>query len=140
MFADAFDIGFIERFGTEFSSFSKDRAYLNAVSMSILQIGELANGLSDEFREQTKHNMPWDEIRGTRNWIAHAYAQIDETVIWETANHDIPKLLNFCNKALEGKELTHERLSILEPLHAEKHKEGQSAFSDKKKKHNELSR
>ncbi len=88
--------GFIERFGANFKSFSTDRAYFNAVSMCILQIGELANGLSDEFREETKDEMPWGMIRGMRNWLAHSYAETDEKILWETACSDIPKVLKFC--------------------------------------------
>ena len=45
---------FIDRFGDSYETFTQDRAYFSAVSMCILQIGELANGLSDEFRDQTK--------------------------------------------------------------------------------------
>ena len=93
--------GFIERFGKDFEAFTEDRAYSNAVSMCVLQIGELANGLSDEFREETKEEMPWGMIRGMRNWIAHAYAEMDESIIWETATNDIPGLLTFCNRAIE---------------------------------------
>lgn len=97
--------GFIERFGDSFSCFTNDRAYFNAISMCILQIGELVNGLSDEFREETKGQMPWGMIRGMRNWIAHAYAQMDEAIIWETATNDIPKLRTFCENILQiGKE------------------------------------
>ena len=61
----------------------------------------LANGLSEEYRESTKQQMPWGMIRGMRNWLAHAYAEIDESVIWETATNDIPKLLNFCKDELK---------------------------------------
>lgn len=43
---------FIERFGKDYDIFIQDKAYSSAVSMCILQIGELANGLSSEFREQ----------------------------------------------------------------------------------------
>lgn len=92
---------FIERFGKNFETFTEDRAYSNAVSMCILQIGELANGLSDEFREETKEEMPWGMIRGMRNWLAHAYAQMDESTIWETATNDIPGLLAFCNRVID---------------------------------------
>lgn len=92
--------GFIGRFGNSFASFTGDRAYYNAISMCILQIGELVNGLSDEFREETKEQMPWGMIRGMRNWIAHAYAEMDEAIIWETAANDIPKLEAFCDKTL----------------------------------------
>lgn len=94
--------GFIDRFGEDFALFSEDRAYYNAIAMCVLQIGELANGLSDEFRNETKSEMPWGMIRGMRNWIAHAYAQMDEKVVWETATNDIPKLRSFCEKKLNS--------------------------------------
>lgn len=93
--------GFIERFGKNYDTFTQDCAYSNAVSMCVLQIGELANGLSSEFREETKEQMPWGMIRGMRNWLAHAYAEIDESVIWETATNDIPRPLMFCDHMLE---------------------------------------
>lgn len=91
---------FINRFGRSFETFIADRAYLNSVAMCVLQIGELANGLSEEYRESTKQSMPWGMIRGMRNWLAHAYTEIDENVIWETAINDIPKLMDFCRKQL----------------------------------------
>jgi len=93
--------GFVERFGNNYDTFTQDRAYTNAVSLCVLQIGELANSLSAEFREETKDQMPWGMIRGMRNWIAHAYAEMDENVIWETATNDIPGLLRFCDKVLQ---------------------------------------
>lgn len=96
--------GFIVRFGKNYDTFVGDRAYFNAVSMDILQIGELANGLSEEFRKETKGRMPWSVIRGMRNWLAHAYAQMDETMIWETAINDIPSLLDFCEEMLNANE------------------------------------
>ena len=94
-------VGFIERFGNDFRTFTDDRAYYNAVSMCVLQIGELANSLSDEYREETKDRMPWGMIRGMRNWIAHAYTEMDEETIWETAKNDIPNLLAFCEAELQ---------------------------------------
>ncbi len=93
---------FIERFGKDYDAFIGDRAYFSAVSMCILQIGELANGLSDKFREETQKKIPWRMIRGMRNWMAHAYAEMDEHIIWETAVNDIPRLLEFCNETIEN--------------------------------------
>jgi uncharacterized protein with HEPN domain len=40
-------------------------------------------------------------IRGMRNVLAHSYGEIDEEVIWETANHDIPRLKAFCENLYE---------------------------------------
>ena len=91
---------FLDRFGKDYNIFIADRAYFNAVSMCILQIGEMANSLSPEFREETKEQMPWGMIRGMRNWLAHAYTEMDENIIWETAINDIPQLLSFCKKML----------------------------------------
>lgn len=91
---------FIDRFGRDFGLFSTDRAYFSAVAMCILQIGELSNRLSDEFREATKDRLPWGMIRGMRNWLAHSYAEADEKILWETACNDIPKVLSFCEWAL----------------------------------------
>lgn len=104
---------FIERFGNDFEIFCRDRAYSSAVSMCVLQIGELANGLSSEFREETKADMPWSMIRGMRNWLAHAYAEMDESIIWETATNDIPILLQFCEKTLQqDREVHHKRTDL----------------------------
>lgn len=92
--------GFVEQFGKDQDVFTSDRACFNAVSMAILQIGELANGLSESFREMTKERIPWGMIREMRNWLAHAYGEMDEGVLWETATRDIPALLDFCEEAL----------------------------------------
>lgn len=91
---------FVVRFGKDFNSFQNDRAYHNAVTMAIMQIGELANGLSDEFRAQTKNKVAWGPIRGMRNWIAHAYSEVDDEVVWDTINNDLPQLQKFCKEQI----------------------------------------
>ncbi len=40
----------VERFGADSDLFVRDTVYHNAVSLCILQIGELVGNLSDEFR------------------------------------------------------------------------------------------
>ena len=91
---------FLARFGREYDIFVQDRAYFNAVSMCILQIGELANSLSEDFRQATSAKMPWKMIRGMRNLLAHAYGEVDEEVVWETAINDIPMVKAFCDEML----------------------------------------
>lgn len=71
----------INRFGNNQQTFINDRAYFNAVAMSILQIGEIANSLSEEFKIETANEKPWQMIRGMRNIIAHAYGEIDEEYV-----------------------------------------------------------
>ena len=74
--------------------------------MSIMQIGELSIGLSDEFKDATRAQMPWGLIRGMRNMFAHGYGKMDRGVIWDVATNDIPQLLQFCNKTISAKEVT----------------------------------
>ena len=93
--------GFIERFGKDYTVFTSDRAYFNAVSMCILQIGELSGSLSEEYRNLTAAEIPWQDIRGMRNIVAHDYGALDEELVWETVIGDIPALLEFCNSELE---------------------------------------
>ena len=92
---------FIDRFGKDFDIFTNDKAYFNAVSMCILQIGELSAGLSEDFRLKTSDKIPWSDIKGMRNIVAHDYGALDEALVWETATSDIPSLLTFCVSELE---------------------------------------
>jgi uncharacterized protein with HEPN domain len=88
----------IERFGKSLDVFLTDKDFYNSVSMCILQIGELANGLSKEFCEKTDNRIQWNLVRGMRNWLAHAYGDVSKEIIWDTATSDIPNLLCFCNE------------------------------------------
>ena len=69
--------------------------------MCILQIGELGGHLSPEFRAAHRE-MPWEEIRGMRNVMAHAYGSISVQTTWETIEQDIPLLKKFCDRVLAG--------------------------------------
>ena len=74
--------------------------YRNAVTMPILQIGELANHLSEEFKQQHKQ-IPWNEMHRIRNLMAHQYHSVDFDIIWDTSRIDIPTLREFCKVNLE---------------------------------------
>ena len=70
------------------------RVYRNAVSMPILQIGELAKHLSDEFISE--HSLiPWKEVIRMRDFFAHHYGDANYTQIWNTAHRDIEELKSF---------------------------------------------
>jgi len=91
----------IKRFGNSFNMFSQDMDYYNSISMSIMQIGELAGGLSDVFKDSTQTQMPWRLMKGMRNHFVHGYATMEKSDIWETATKDIPNLLCFCNRIID---------------------------------------
>lgn len=91
----------IARFGADYEAFSTDTDYFNSISMSIMQVGELSVGLSDEFKRATGGQIQWGAIRGMRNMYAHAYAKMDKIAIWQTATIDIPGLLQFCERTIK---------------------------------------
>ena len=93
--------GFVKRFGKDFDIFTSDKAYFNAVSMGILQIGELAGSLSEGYRAETSGKIPWANIKGMRKIVVHDYGSVDEGLLWETAIDDIPVLLKFCSSELK---------------------------------------
>ena len=63
----------------------------NSISMDLLQIGELVNHLSKEYRDKTNKKMNWDVIKGMRNHFAHGYYSMDYLIILDTAKNNIPE-------------------------------------------------
>lgn len=90
----------ISRFNLTIESFTEDFVVRNAISMCILQIGELVGKLSDDFKE-VNNAMPWREIKAMRNIAAHNYGEIDIEILWETAISDIPTLKDYCKKFVD---------------------------------------
>lgn len=89
----------IERFGDDFYVFDEDPVYRNAVSLCILQIGELVGILSDEFK--TEHaDIPWAQIKKMRNIVAHRYGTVDATITWDVVKEDIPNLKMYCSSLI----------------------------------------
>lgn len=90
----------IHRFGSSYASFSADRIYRNAAAMCVLQIGELAGKLTDDFR--AKHpGAPWRQIKAMRNIVAHSYGTVDPETTWEVLTEDIPALKQYCAAILK---------------------------------------
>ena len=81
----------VSRFGDSYDAFAADADYRDVICMNIFQIGELTNQLSDEFKE-LYNDLPWSQMYGIRNRLAHAYIKIDDSIIWSTVKHDIPEL------------------------------------------------
>ena len=89
----------IQVFGEDYKIFEDNIHFVNSVSMSIMQIGELTAGLSQEFK--SKNHLLWGPMKAMRNLFAHAYSSMNREIIWDTAVNDIPSLLHFCDKILQ---------------------------------------
>ena len=90
----------IGRFGDGLDIFVSDKDFYYAVSMALLQIGELSVKLSDEFVEESGSEIPWKNIKGMRNRFAHRYGEMDKEIVWDTVKNSIPELKRFCEKLL----------------------------------------
>ncbi|MEV7908052.1 HepT-like ribonuclease domain-containing protein [Streptomyces anulatus] len=55
----------------------------------IMNIGEAASGIS-ETTGARRPDIPWREIRGLRNILAHAYFSVDLDAVWRTSRTDVP--------------------------------------------------
>lgn len=91
----------VNHFGDSFEQFNADKIYRNAVTMCILQIGELAGRLTQEFMD-TNYEIPWRNIKAMRNIVAHAYGSISIPDVWDTIKNDIPVLKAYCAKILQN--------------------------------------
>lgn len=83
----------------------------DAVSMNLLQIGELAGRLTEEYRNKTADQMPWQKMKSMRNLFAHDYIHINMDVVWETAECQVRPLMEFCTDQLAQSSLQEEVLA-----------------------------
>lgn len=77
--------------GRSESEFQTDELLHSAVFHQLMVIGEAAARVSDELK--AKHaDVPWREMIGFRNIIAHAYFSLNLKRAWITATRDVPAL------------------------------------------------
>ena len=103
-------LGYCKRIAYAHRYFHEDKAlffaeeegdiYRDAVAMDILQIGELANTLSDETLQRYS-DIPWRDIVGMRNICAHHYGSIERDTVWDTSTRDVPALAERVQQILE---------------------------------------
>lgn len=77
------------------ADFLADKCTQQAVILNIIIIGEAATKL---LVEQTQFlgrhpQVPWRNMKGMRNRIAHGYFDIDLGIVWDTAQQALPDLL-----------------------------------------------
>lgn len=77
--------------GKRFDDLVKDDMMYYAVVKNIEIIGEAANLLTNEFKSEHPDTQ-WKLITGMRNYIVHEYFQVDNTVIWDVIQNDLPYL------------------------------------------------
>jgi len=84
---------------TSLENFLKNEVLQNAVIRMLTIIGEAANKVSKD----TRQNIPkveWEDIIGMRNRLVHEYFRVNLSLVWETIRQDLPALLTEVEEVL----------------------------------------
>jgi uncharacterized protein with HEPN domain len=81
------------------NAFLDDLKTQDAVIRKLEIIGEAVRNLPSSFRERHA-NIPWREIAGMRDKLAHDYFGVDLFTVWNMAGHDVPLLKRQIHKIL----------------------------------------
>lgn len=78
-------------FGRTFEDYRDNSTFQLACSACIIQLGELINRLTDDFK--TKHDeIDWYDIKHLRNLNTHEYENLRLKVMWAILTQKMPKL------------------------------------------------
>jgi len=74
--------------------FMADAKTQDAVVLKLLVLGEAATQIAVECQEfaALHPEVPWKEMRGMRNRMAHGYFDINREIVWETVMSSLPDL------------------------------------------------
>ena len=83
--------------GVSAVEFQNRLVILRATERCIEIIGEAARRVSKP-TQASLTDIPWSDIIGQRNILAHEYGQIDHALLYRTATEDIPVLIAMLEK------------------------------------------
>jgi len=90
--------------GLSYEQFIAESRNVDAASYAIVVIGEAANSIPEPIA-QAAPEIPWVDIRGMRNRIAHEYFGVDLEVLWHTVVEDLPELQSLFRARLNRNDL-----------------------------------
>jgi len=85
--------------GMDYGTFKEDGKSIRAVEMNFIIIGEASNQIPEEIEEKYRA-IPWTLMRAMRNRIVHVYFKVDEKLMWDTIQNDLPPLIPELKKLL----------------------------------------
>ena len=89
--------------GVSQKEFEQNNQLRYAVERQLMVIGEAARHVSDDFQEQHPE-IPWLQIVGQRNVLAHDYGEILVERVWLTATKSLPTLLALLEQIVPDRE------------------------------------
>lgn len=83
--------------------FQNNKVLCRAIERVIEIIGEAGRRVSTDF-QRSHAEIPWREIVGQRNILAHEYGQVDHALLYKTVREDIPRLMETLSRLLPDSE------------------------------------
>ncbi len=83
-------VSFLE--GVNELAYKEDEKLQLAIIRLLEIVGEAANSISDQFKEDNVQ-IPWCEMTATRNRLIHGYFDVDLAIVWKIITEDIPQLI-----------------------------------------------
>lgn len=68
-----------------------DSLVYDAVRVRLIEIGEAVKGISPELLDR-ESALPWAQIAGLQDHLAHRYFDISHEILQATVEHDLPQL------------------------------------------------
>ncbi len=87
--------------GLEQDGFTDDARTYDATLRNIELIGEAATHIPETVRNSNA-DIPWRDIIGVRNRLAHGYLHISDSVIWSIIQDAIPEILPKLRQLLDS--------------------------------------
>jgi uncharacterized protein with HEPN domain len=83
----------------DFDRFERDEKTADAVIRNFQVVGEAARRVPEEV--MARHpEIPWPQMRGTRDLLVHEYASVRLSTSWHTVEHDRPPLVPLLRRIL----------------------------------------
>ena len=83
--------------GMSFDVFLDDPKTIRAVAFEFTTMGEAARAIPEEIQEKYPE-IPWGKMQGIRNVLVHEYFRLDEEILWNASQEDIPPLITALEK------------------------------------------
>ncbi len=87
--------------GMSFDAFLDDPKTVRAVAFEFTTIGEAARAIPPEIQKKFP-DVPWGKMQGIRNVLVHEYFRLDEEILWEASQKDIPPLIAALQKIVQS--------------------------------------
>ena len=79
--------------GMEYAAFARDRRTVDAVLRNITVIGEAASRIPEAIQVASP-DIPWADMRDMRTVVVHEYFGINQHILWDTIQTDLPSLVD----------------------------------------------